>query len=105
MIATWRAWGWSARGTAASKTCVISSPDGATPADRPEDGPQALALAADRIPDLILLDVMMPGMDGYEVCRRLRKDPILAEVPIVMITALDSKDDKIETVRPGQSIR
>src|SRR5690606_7409626 len=48
------------------------------------DGPTALRKAAATIPDLILLDIMMPGMDGYEVCRRLRGDNVLAEVPIVM---------------------
>src|SRR5262245_10929290 len=52
-------------------------------------GPDALAQAAAELPDLILLDVMMPGMDGFEVCRRLRGDALLREVPVVMLTALD----------------
>jgi adenylate cyclase len=50
-------------------------------------GPEALALVAERRPDLILLDIVMPEMDGYEVCRRLRKDPATAFLPVVMITA------------------
>ncbi len=53
------------------------------------DGPEALVKAAELTPDLILLDVMMPDMDGFEVCRRLRNDPFLAEVPIIIVTALD----------------
>ena len=50
-------------------------------------GPEALALVAERRPDLILLDIVMPEMDGYEVCRRLRQDPATAFQPVVMITA------------------
>ena len=50
-------------------------------------GARALELAARRQPDLILLDVMMPGMDGFEVCRRLKSDPATAELPIVFVTA------------------
>ena len=51
------------------------------------NGPRALELAARRRPDLILLDVMMPGMDGFEVCRRLKADMALAEVPVIFVTA------------------
>ena len=50
-------------------------------------GPEALALVAERRPDLVLLDIVMPEMDGYEVCRRLRQDPATAFLPVVMITA------------------
>jgi adenylate cyclase len=50
-------------------------------------GEEALRLLADRPPDLILLDILMPEMDGYEVCRRIRKDPATAFIPVVMITA------------------
>jgi two-component system, cell cycle response regulator len=65
------------------------------------DGYEALAQAAKIIPDLILLDVMMPGMDGFETCRQLRADPILAEVPIVMVTALDDRDSKLQGIQAG----
>jgi class 3 adenylate cyclase/CheY-like chemotaxis protein len=50
-------------------------------------GPEALALVAEHRPDLVLLDIVMPEMDGYEVCRRLRQDPATAFLPVVMITA------------------
>ena len=50
-------------------------------------GPEALALVAEHRPDLVLLDIVMPDMDGYEVCRRLRQDPATAFLPVVMITA------------------
>ena len=52
------------------------------------DGPTALRLARSSPPDLVLLDVMMPGMDGFEVCRRLRAQPATAEVPVIFITSL-----------------
>ena len=55
-------------------------------------GPEALALVAERRPDLILLDIVMPEMDGYEVCRRLRQDPATAFLPVVMITASGDKE-------------
>jgi adenylate cyclase len=57
------------------------------------DGEQALAVAAAEQPDLILLDVMMPKIDGLEVCRRLKKDPAFPFTPIIMVTAMaDAKD-------------
>jgi CheY-like chemotaxis protein len=65
------------------------------------NGSEALAQAIHHAPDLILLDVMMPGMDGYEVCRRLRSDPLLAEVPIVMVTALDDQDSRLQGIEAG----
>jgi len=65
------------------------------------DGFEALAQASAYIPDLILLDVMMPGLDGYEVCRRLRADPVLAEVPVIMVTALDDRDSRLAGIEVG----
>ncbi len=65
------------------------------------DGFEALAQATDLMPDLILLDVMMPQMDGYEVCRRLRADPNLAEVPVLLVTALDDKDSRLQGIEAG----
>lgn len=65
------------------------------------DGPMALMLAADLLPDLILLDVMMPEMDGFEVCRRLRANAALAEVPVIMVTALDDRESRIKGIECG----
>jgi signal transduction histidine kinase len=65
------------------------------------NGPEALARAVELTPDLILLDVMMPEMDGFEVCRRLRADPFLAEVPIVMITALGDDPSRLQGLEVG----
>lgn len=65
------------------------------------NGAQALEKATELIPDLILLDVMMPGMDGFEVCRRLRGDPPLADVPVIMVTALDDRDSRLRGLESG----
>ena len=59
-------------------------------------GVEGLAQAARCLPDVILLDVMMPGLDGFEVCRRLRADPRLAEVPILLVTALDDRASRLQ---------
>jgi two-component system cell cycle response regulator len=65
------------------------------------NGEQALARVAEEIPDIILLDVMMPGMDGFEVCRRIKANPKTAHVPIVMVTALDQPSDRITGLEAG----
>jgi signal transduction histidine kinase len=65
------------------------------------NGIQGLEMARTARPDVVLLDVMMPEMDGFEVCRRLRADRLLAEVPIIMITALDDRDSKIAGFSAG----
>ncbi len=65
------------------------------------DGPQGLQKAEEEEPDLILLDVMMPGMDGYEVARRLRANPITANTPILMFTAKSQIDDQLAGFESG----
>ena len=66
-----------------------------------EDGEMGLEMASRLQPDLILLDVVMPGMDGFEVCRRLRQDPKLAEVPILMLTALEDHESRLTGLEAG----
>jgi PAS domain S-box-containing protein len=66
-----------------------------------ENGPEALAQTAGLRPDLVLLDVMMPDMDGFEVCRRLRADPHTAEVPLMMVTALDDQESLLRGIEAG----
>ncbi len=65
------------------------------------DGLEACAQAEVVQPDLILLDVMMPELDGFEVCRRLRADPVVGRVPIIMVTALDDERSRLEGLRAG----
>jgi two-component system cell cycle response regulator len=65
------------------------------------DGASAIAIAAREKPDLVLLDVMMPGMDGFEVCRRLKDDPETRHLPIVLVTALDGRTDRITGLEAG----
>ena len=65
------------------------------------NGERALTLIADDPPDLVLLDVRMPGIDGYEVCRRLRADPDTARLPIIMITGLESDSERSEAYAAG----
>jgi two-component system cell cycle response regulator len=65
------------------------------------DGPTALAIAASEKPDIVLLDVMMPGMDGFQVCRRLKDDPETRHVPVVLVTALDGRADRIAGLEAG----
>ena len=57
------------------------------------DGPEALEIVAENPPDLILLDVMMPKMSGFEVCKRLKNDPKTSDIPIIMVTALNEFGD------------
>ncbi len=66
-----------------------------------KDGYEAIARAKERKPDLILLDVMMPGMDGFEACAILKKDPELAHIPVVMVTALSEPSDRLQGLEAG----
>ncbi len=65
------------------------------------NGAEVLRKAGEIYPDVILLDVMMPGMNGFEVCRRLRANPITADVPIVMVTALDDRESRLMGIEVG----
>jgi len=64
-------------------------------------GQEALTKVHDDPPDIVLLDVMMPGMDGFEVCRRMKQDPACAHVPVVMVTALDQPSDRVKGLDAG----
>src|SRR5882672_11014003 len=64
-------------------------------------GPVALELAERESPDIILLDVMMPRMDGFEVCRRLKANPLTADTPVVMVTALSDVADRLRGLEAG----
>src|SRR4030066_256470 len=64
-------------------------------------GAEALMMVETDRPDLILLDLMMPHMDGYEVCRRIKADPRLANTPIVMLTAKAQMASQVEGYRVG----
>lgn len=68
---------------------------------RAMSGPEAILLARSEQPDLILLDVMMPGMDGFETCRQLKNDPITQHIPVVMVTALDQQVDRVDGLQAG----
>ncbi|HYM31522.1 MAG TPA: PleD family two-component system response regulator [Candidatus Cybelea sp.] len=65
------------------------------------DGFEALDKVQKDNPDLILLDVMMPGMDGFEVCRRLKADPKSAHIPVIMVTALSEPTDRVHGLEAG----
>ncbi len=65
------------------------------------DGPLALAAARKERPDLMLLDINMPGMDGFEVCEKMKADPTLKEVPVIFISALSDSLDKVRAFRTG----
>lgn len=64
-------------------------------------GEQALALIDKEMPDIVLLDVMMPGMDGFEVCRRIKANGVTAHLPVVMVTALDQVSDRVQGLEAG----
>ena len=70
---------------------VLSAPSGSA----------ALAIADAELPDVILLDVMMPGMDGFEVCRRLKANPRTADLPVVMVTALSDAANRLRGLEAG----
>ncbi len=65
------------------------------------DGPEALDIIAKNPPDLILLDVMMPKMSGFEVCRRIKNDPKTSDIPVIMVTALNEFGDIERAIDSG----
>ncbi len=65
------------------------------------NGTECLARMDQGAPDIVLLDVMMPGMDGFEVCRRIKSNPRTAHVPVVMVTALDQPSDRVAGLEAG----
>lgn len=65
------------------------------------DGESALRVASEEVPDLILLDILMPGMDGFEVCKRLRQEPRTEGIPIIFLSALDELKDRVRGLEVG----
>jgi sigma-B regulation protein RsbU (phosphoserine phosphatase) len=65
------------------------------------DGIDALQKIADELPDLVILDIVMPGLDGFEVCRRLRADPQFADLPVLVQTALSNTEDRNKAFQLG----
>jgi len=65
------------------------------------NGLECLAKIDEALPDIVLLDVMMPGMDGFEVCRRIKGNPKTAHIPVVMVTALDQPTDRVAGLEAG----
>jgi sigma-B regulation protein RsbU (phosphoserine phosphatase) len=66
-----------------------------------KNGEAALTIAQKASPDLILLDIMMPGIDGFEVCRRLKADPATEKIPVIFLSALDETGDKVRGLQLG----
>jgi two-component system, cell cycle response regulator len=66
-----------------------------------DSGLGALAAIESEKPDIVLLDVMMPGMDGFEVCRRVKSNPATAHIPVIMVTALDQVSDRVQGLEAG----
>jgi putative two-component system response regulator len=66
-----------------------------------ENGIQGLAMAAEIQPDIVLLDVMMPGLNGFETCKKIRSVPTLAEVPVILITALEDRESRLAGLQAG----
>jgi sigma-B regulation protein RsbU (phosphoserine phosphatase) len=66
-----------------------------------KNGERALSIAVEGHPDLILLDIMMPGIDGFEVCRRLKSDPATEDIPVIFLSALVDTQDKVKGLQLG----
>ena len=70
-----------------------------------ESGEEALAKVRSHSPDLITLDVMMPGLDGFAVCERLKTDPDTRFIPVILVTALNQMQDRIRGIEAGADVR
>jgi twitching motility two-component system response regulator PilH len=68
------------------------------------DGKQALVRAQEEQPDLIILDVIMPNMDGFQACRKIKKSPDLKHIPIIMLTSKNQKSDKFWGEKQGADV-
>jgi len=75
--------------------------DGGYEVDTMADGAAGMRQALDRPPDLVLLDVNLPGMDGFEICRRLRQEPATTAIPIIMLTARIDESDRVAGLEFG----
>ena len=79
---------------------VMLAPDGYSIVSAPT-GEEALAMVAQQPPDLILLDVMMPGMDGYQVVARIKSNPATKHIPVIMLSALDDRNSRTHGLSAG----
>ncbi len=66
-----------------------------------DDGPDGLRAADANHPDIVLLDINLPTMDGYQVCRRLKRDPSTASIPVIILTEYDGAEDMIRGLKAG----
>jgi CheY-like chemotaxis protein len=66
-----------------------------------EDGLKGLQMVYDHRPDMVVLDVNLPVMDGYQVCRRIKRDPLLASTPVILLTSEDSSDATLDGLAAG----
>src|SRR5262249_20811605 len=66
-----------------------------------ENGLRALAMIEENQPDVVLLDVLMPGLDGFEVCRRMKADPKIAAIPVLFVTVLNHDETRVEGLELG----
>src|SRR5262245_15403311 len=79
--------------------CLLSGRGSAVA--RAAGGAEALEKIENEAPSLVLLEVMMPGMSGYDVCRRIRQNPATAMLPVVMVTALDPTQERVKGIEAG----